>query len=158
MWNNFVTAPKFPLPWPHSQCNCNLYLTLLSPIGDQTPSSDKPQSSIKQVKWKDQHLQLNCGHLKNWHPLVILIKMWGTFYFVLSQVLLWITCLQCLAFWKNPKARLRTQVACGDLRVLWSWGCIPSGHITQITWLLEPEVCLPLNLFLFGEIAVQFGL
>lgn len=67
-------------------------------------------------------------------PPVILVKMGGTFRFVLSWCRLWITCLRCLAFWWNPKARLRTRAAGGGLRVFWSCGCLPSGHMTQIIW------------------------
>lgn len=136
---SFVAVLGFSLLWPHSPHGYDSYRIVLSPICDQASGVDKPLSSINQAKLKDQHLRFNCGHLKNQRPLVIpdiriiLVKMWGTLYFVLSRLLLWITCLRCLAFWKNPKARLRTGAACGGLRGLWSCGYSPSGHITQIT-------------------------
>lgn len=80
-----VAVPGFPPPWPHAHYGCHLYRTVLSPVWDQASGFDKLQSSIHQAKWKEQHLRLNWGSIKNQHPLVIvdvrilLVTMWAGF-------------------------------------------------------------------------------
>lgn len=74
--------------------------------------------------------------------------------FLLSRPLLWVTCLWCFAVCENPTARLRSGAACGGLRVVWSCGIDPIWLQSTDHLAFQSLKCLPLSIFLFGEIIV----